>query len=53
MIVSKNNLVNATLDEIDFSVEWTIPMEKIKASKEGVGKLLIVYLLQQTIDLFM
>ena len=53
-MVRKSNLVNAAWDEIDFvTAELTIPMKKIKASRQGAGRLHIVYLSQQALDLFM
>lgn len=53
-MVRKSNLVNATWDEIDFvAAEWTIPAEKMKASRQGAGRPHIVYLSQQALDLFM
>lgn len=53
-MVRKSNLINATWDEIDFvAAEWTIPAEKMKASRQGAGRPHIVYLSQQALDLFM
>lgn len=53
-MIRKSNLINATLDEIDFvTAELTIPMKKMKASRQGAGRPHIVYLSQQALDLFM
>lgn len=53
-LVRKNSVVNATWDEIDFvNVEWTIPAEKMKASRRGAGRMHVVYLSRQALDLFM
>lgn len=52
--VRKNSIVNATWDEIDFvNAEWTIPAEKMKASRCGAGRPHVVYLSRQVLDLFM
>ncbi len=52
-LVRKNSVVNATWDEIDFvNAEWTIPAEKMKASRRGAGRPHVVYLSQQALDLF-
>ncbi|MEQ4513114.1 tyrosine-type recombinase/integrase [Dickeya zeae] len=53
-LVRKNSIVNATWDEIDFvNAEWTIPAEKMKASRRGAGRPHVVYLSRQALDLFM
>ncbi|ATA21035.1 integrase [Gibbsiella quercinecans] len=53
-LVRKNSIVNATWDEIDFvNAEWTIPAEKMKASRRGAGRPHVVYLSRQVLDLFM
>lgn len=52
-MVRKSNLINAKWDEIDFvSAEWTIPAEKMKASRQGAGRPHVVYLSIQALDLF-
>lgn len=53
-MVRKSNLINAKWDEIDFvNAEWTIPAEKMKASRQGAGRPHVVYLSIQALDLFM
>jgi len=53
-LVRKNSIVNAIWDEIDFvNAEWTIPAEKMKASRRGAGRPHVVYLSRQALDLFM
>ncbi|MBJ7223891.1 MULTISPECIES: tyrosine-type recombinase/integrase [unclassified Brenneria] len=53
-LVRKNSIVNAMWDEIDFlNAEWTIPAEKMKASRRGAGRPHVVYLSWQALDLFM
>lgn len=53
-MVRKSNLINAKWEEIDFvNAEWTIPAEKMKASRQGAGRPHIVYLSIQALDLFM
>lgn len=42
-MVRKSNLINKKWDEIDFvNAEWTIPAEKMKASRQGAGRLHVV-----------
>lgn len=37
-MLRKSCLINATWDEIDFvTAEWTIPAERMKASRQGAG----------------
>lgn len=53
-MVRKSNLINAKWEEIDFvNAEWTIPAEKMKASRQGAGRPHVVYLSIQALDLFM
>ncbi|HEN3658799.1 TPA: integrase arm-type DNA-binding domain-containing protein [Yersinia enterocolitica] len=53
-MVRKSNLIKATWDEINFvTEEWTIPAEKMKASRQGAGRPHVVYLSVQALDLFM
>jgi len=50
----KSAIVGATWDEIDFkNAEWTIPAERMKASRQGAGRPHIVYLSKQALDLFL
>lgn len=50
----KSGIVDATWDEIDFkNAEWTIPAERMKASRQGAGRPHVVYLSKQAVDLFM
>lgn len=50
----KSAIVGATWDEIDFkNSEWTIPAERMKASRQGAGRPHIVYLSKQALDLFL
>lgn len=50
----KSAIVGATWDEIDFkNAEWTIPAERMKASRQGAGRPHIVYLSKQALDSFL
>lgn len=50
----KSAIVGATWDEIDFkNAEWTIPAERMKASRQGAGRPHIVYLSKQALDLYL
>lgn len=53
-MVRKSCMTGAKWDEVDFkTAEWTIPAERMKASRKGVGRPHVVYLSEQVLDLFM
>lgn len=53
-MVRKSNLINAKWGEINFvNAEWTIPAEKMKASRQGADCPHVVYLSIQALELFM
>lgn len=52
-ITRKSGIVDATWDEINFkNAEWTIPAERMKASRQEAGRPHIVDLSNQVVNLF-